>query len=416
MHGVAMTELAVAEAVALANPVPLRQDARIISLIGLAHLISHFFQLIIAPLFPWLKTEFGLSYAALGFVMTVIFVVSAGSQAIAGFVVDRFGAGITLLGGLACLALGTVGFGISASYANLLVSAAVIGLGNGVFHPVNYTLLNARVSVRRLGPAYSVHGVTGSLGWALAPVFLVGIATPFGWRASLFAAAGLPLLLIGLLIFNRAALRATAKDAIDRPAAAMQSSFSFLALPAIWWCFVFFFILAMAIGGIQNFVPTIFAKLFDLSRATAAMSITVFMLASATGMLAGGWLVARQKALERNITLAFGCSILGALLLGLDQVPVSIGWGLIALMGFGSGLSGPSRDMLIRAVAPSGATGRVYGVVYSGLDFGIASGPVLFGKMLDHGHYAGVFYGIAVCWALAMFTAWRVAGMAAREP
>ena len=128
------------------------------------------------------------------------------------------------------------------------------------------------------------------------------------------------------------------------------------------------------------------------------------------------WLVARQKALERNITLAFGCSILGALLLGLDQVPVSIGWGLIALMGFGSGLSGPSRDMLIRAVAPSGATGRVYGVVYSGLDFGIASGPVLFGKMLDHGHYAGVFYGIAVCWVLAMITAWRVAGMAAREP
>ncbi len=399
---------------ALSAPAALREDARIMSLIGLAHLTSHFFQLIIAPLFPWLKTEFGVSYAALGFVMTVIFVVSAGSQAIAGFVVDRFGAGITLFGGLTSLALGTLSFALSTHYGMLLLSAALIGLGNGVFHPVDYSLLNARVSVARLGPAYSVHGVTGSLGWALAPVFLVSIAIPFGWRVSLFAAAGLPLLVIALLALNRDALDLGALPPSAQPLTQAPSLFSFLALPAVWWCFAFFFILAMAAGGIQNFAPTIFAHLYDLSRATAAMSITVFMLASATGMLTGGWLVAHRKQLERNITLAFGCSIVGAVLLGLDVVPVTLGWALIALMGFGSGLSGPSRDMLIRAVTPPGATGRVYGVVYSGLDFGIALGPVLFGKMLDHGHYGPVFFGIAACWGLAMLTAWRVAGLNAR--
>ena len=403
--------MTIGASIAPSTPAPLREDARIISLIGLAHLTSHFFQLIIAPLFPWLKAEFGLSYAALGFVMTVIFVVSASSQAIAGFVVDRFGAGVTLLGGLGCLALGTVSFAFSTHYTMLLVSAVFIGLGNGVFHPVDYSLLNARVSVARLGPAYSVHGVTGSLGWALAPVFLVSIAQPFGWRASLLPAAGLPLLVIGLLAFNRDALEVSPGPSGTRSAAPAASIFSFMTLPAIWWCFAFFFILAIASGGIQNFAPTLFAHLYDLSRTTAAMSITVFMLASAIGMLTGGWLVARRQQLERNIALAFGCSILGAVLLGLELVPVSVGWALIALMGFGSGLSGPSRDMLIRAVTPAGATGRVYGVVYSGLDFGIAVGPVLFGKMLDHGHFSQVFFGIAACWALAMLTAWRVAGL-----
>ncbi len=393
---------------AVDNPVSWRTDARIISLIGLAHLISHFFQLIIAPLFPWLKTEFGLSYAALGFVMTVIFVVSAGSQAIAGFIVDRFGPGITLIGGLISLALGSLSFGLSQNYSMLLISAVFIGMGNGVFHPVDYSLLNTRVSVLRLGPAYSVHGITGSLGWALAPVFLVGLATSFTWRASLFAATFLPIMVIFLLLSQRDLLAAKSQETPEKRLTD-ESLFGFLRLRAVWWCFVFFFIVAMAAGGIQNFLPTLFFQIFSFSRTTAAMGITTFMLASAAGILVGGWLVTHQKQLERNISLALGFSVLGAILLGLTVVSPSVAWGLIALMGFGSGLSSPSRDLLIRASAPPGATGRVYGVVYSGLDFGIAIGPVLFGKMIDKGHFYSVFFGIAACWLLALLTAWRIA-------
>lgn len=398
------------DAAALGGPVPWRTDARVIGVVGLAHLTSHFFQLVIAPLFPWLKAEFGVSYAALGFVMSVIFVVSAGSQAIAGFVVDRFGAGITLLGGLGCLALGTLAFALSTTYPMLLGAAVFIGLGNGVFHPVDYSLINAHVSVPRLGPAYSVHGVTGSLGWALAPVFLVGIAHHVGWRASLFAAACLPLVVIALCVSQRDVWRR------KPPPQAHDTTrgFGFLCLPAVWWCFAFFFIIAVAAGGIQNFAPTVFTHLYAVPATTAALSVTVFMCASAGGMLTGGWLATRDAPLERNISLAFACAAGAALLLGLglDVVPVPAAWALVALMGFGSGLSGPSRDLLIRATAPAGATGRVYGVVYSGLDIGIAAGPVMFGRMLDHGLAAQVLAGIAACWALALLTAWRVAGLA----
>jgi MFS transporter, FSR family, fosmidomycin resistance protein len=395
-------------AIVSAPNTPWQRDAKVMGLIGLGHLISHFFHLIITPLFPWLRTEFDLSFAALGFIMTVLFLVSGVVQAIAGFAVDRFGARVTLFVGLASLVAGAVVFSMSHGYSMLLLGAVLVGCGNGVFHPVDYSVLNHQVSERRLGPAYSVHGVTGSLGWALAPIFLVGFAMHYGWRTAVLLAAVLPISLMVLLMFHRELIVTKAHHGTSVSSA---SALTFLCLPAVWWCFVFFFIIAAGISGVQNFAPTIFAKLYDLTVAGAAMSITVYMLASATGMLAGGWLVTRSQRVEANITLAFVLASLAALVISLDVVTASLALVLIGMMGFGSGLSGPSRDLMIRAATPVGATGRVYGVVYSGLDLGIAAGPVVFGKMLDHGYFGAVFAGIALCLVLAMGTAWRVASL-----
>ncbi|MEO7399286.1 MAG: MFS transporter, partial [Polaromonas sp.] len=159
-----------------AGAVPLRRDAGVIGLVGLAHLISHYSQLLLAPLFPWLKEAFNVSYAELGFLMTIFFVVSCAVQALSGFAVDRLGPRPILFGGLALLATAAFGYSISTSYWMLAGFAALAGVGNGVFHPVDYTLLNRKISAPRLGHAYSVHGITGNLGWALAPAMLVPIA------------------------------------------------------------------------------------------------------------------------------------------------------------------------------------------------------------------------------------------------
>ena len=73
-------------------------------------------------------------------------------------------------------------------------------------------------------------------------------------------------------------------------------------------------------------------------------------------------------------------------------------------------MAGPSRDLMIRAAAPPNATGRVYGVVYSGLDSGLAVGPLLFGALMDGDHPAWVFVFIGVFQALAIVTAVGVGG------
>lgn len=400
------------------KPVPWRDDAAVVGLVATAHMLSHFFQLVLAPLFPWLKVEFGWSYAQLGFILSVLFAVSGIAQAAAGFMVDRCGPRTTLVGGLVCLASGAMLFAISHSYAGFLLGAVFAGLGNSVFHPVDFWFINHRVSVPRLGPAYSAHGLSGSLGWACAPLFLVGLATTFGWRTAVFAAALLPLTMIVLVWLYRDILdvptepvQATARELPD----STQSMFAFLRLPSIWLCFTFFFFIAAALGGVQSFAPTVFTAAYGLDHQTAAMSITVYMLASACGMLAGGWLVSRSRVLERNITIALALSVVAALAVAMQLLPGVYALLLMLVMGFGSGLSGPSRDMLIRSASPPGSTGRVYGVVYSGLDAGIAAGPVVFGKMLDHGFAVEVFYGVALCLFCGVVIAWQVTRTTGRQ-
>ena len=169
----------------LAAPaVPLRHDAPTIGLVSVAHGLSHFCQLIVPPLFPWIAPAFGLSYTELGLLMTVFFVVSCIGQALAGFVVDHYGARRVLYAGMACLALAALGLASSPNYATMMAFMALAGIGNCVFHPVDFSILNGRVSQPRLGHAYAAHGISGNLGWAFAPVFVVGIAQLSSWRGS----------------------------------------------------------------------------------------------------------------------------------------------------------------------------------------------------------------------------------------
>ncbi|MTW11189.1 MFS transporter [Pseudoduganella eburnea] len=382
----------------------LRNDARVIGLVGLAHGVSHFYHLILAALFPWLKTAFSLSYSQLAFLMTVFFVISGIGQALAGFVVDRVGARRVLFSGMAMLGVSALVLSNAQNYAGLIVGALLAGMGNSIFHPADYTILNQRVSRERLAHGFSVHGISGSLGWAAAPLFLTGVASATDWRTALLSAAALPATVLAILWWNREALR---PDPIVPIAASAQpeGSFSFLRLPSVWMCFAFFFLTALALGGIQSFASTGLVKLYGMSLAMATSAFTAYMLAGAVGMMLGGFLGAGRKNHDRTIGAAFAIAAVLALAIGLVAVPA---WGalvLMAMVGFFSGIAGPSRDLMIRAAAPKNATGRVYGVVYSGLDSGLAVGPLLFGLMMDAGKPQMVFAAIAFFLMLAIATA-----------
>src|SRR5258706_10128688 len=108
--------------------------------------------------------------------MSIFFLVSGIGQALAGFVVDRHGALPVLFFGVATLSLSAVVLSLAGSYDVLIASAALAGLGNSIFHPADFTLLNRRVSTKRLGHAFSTHGLSGNLGWAAAPLFMAAIS------------------------------------------------------------------------------------------------------------------------------------------------------------------------------------------------------------------------------------------------
>ena len=403
-----------------AIPVSFRQDAKVIGLVGLAHGVSHFFQLILAPLFPWLKVAFSLSYAELGLLMTGFFFVSGFGQAFAGFLVDRIGALTVLCAGMACLAVSAVLLSSAHSYPVLLASSMLAGLGNCVFHPSDYTLLNKRVSVARLGHAFSVHGISGNLGWAAAPVFLTVIAGSFGWRTALLAAALLPLTVLILFAFSRDTLgekNAVAVKSATSTAAATEkdSTVNFMRSPAVWMCFAFFCITAMSVGGVQSFSTASLQSLYGMSLVWATAGYTAYMLASACGMLWGGFLAAKSTRPDRTIACAFVSSGVLALIVATGVLSPVMAIVLMAGIGFGAGVAGPSRDLLVRIAAPKNATGRVYGVVYSGLDLGLVGSPLFFGMLMDHNHPAWVFVGIGVFQMLAIVTAVKATSRSAQR-
>ena len=386
------------------SSVPLRQDARTIGLIGLAHGTSHFFHMLLPPLFPLFIREFGLSYSDLGLLVTTFFVVSGTGQALAGFVVDRVGARPVLFGALGCFVLAAFAAATAAGYPGLVLAALLAGLGNSPFHPVDFTILNKRVSQPRLGHAFSVHGISGNLGWAAAPVFLTALTALTGsWRYAAAGAGAWAALVMVTLWLQRDAiddrLGAWAHEATgtaQRAAASSEHPMAFLKLPSVWLCFSFFFWSTCALSAIQSFSSPALQQLYGLPLGITSFVVTGFMLCGAVGMLVGGFLAAKAQRLERLI----GVCLMGAAVLlslaGAGVLPGIAAAGVAALAGFGTGLAGPSRDMLIKRAAPPGATGRVYGTVYSGLDLGFALAAPVFGLLLDHGSPNWVFHGAAL--------------------
>lgn len=398
----------------------LRADATVMGLVGLAHGFSHFNQLLLPPLFPFLKAEFGASYTELGVLLTIFFVTSCAVQAISGFAVDRWSPRPVLFAGLGLLSIAAFGFATAPSYWALAGWAVVAGIGNGVFHPVDYTLLNRKIGERRLGHAFSVHGITGSLGWGAAPAVLVPLALAFGWRTALVAAGAVGVAIVAVLWWQRRHLalemQAVAKtlNAQARAAAVAdargEGAFAFLAIPAVWVCFLFFFLYACVISGVQAFAPESARLLHGIPTALAALCLTVYMVAAACGMVVGGFLAADPARAERIVAVGFVAAAAVALVVALVPVPAPAVFvpGLFGLMGLVTGTAGPSRDLIVKRAAPPNATGRVYGVVYSGLDIGQALAPLVFGALLDANHPSGVWLAIAAVQTLLVASAFNV--------
>lgn len=384
-----------------------KKDVEIISLIGLAHSISHFFHLIIAPLFPWIKVEFGLTYAELGLLMTTFYVVSSVVQSTSGLLVDRYGARPMLFIGIFFLMISAFILGFAQTYTMLVIGVSIAGLGNGVFHPVDYTMINHLVKEKNLAHAYSVHGVTGYLGWAAAPIFLLSLTALFdSWRVAEFGAGILAGIVLLILLYRRKQLEDHKVDNHYEEKEAPIATLAIFKLPSMWMSWLFFYLTSFGFAGIQSFSSSALVDIYQIPISLTASSYTLFMICSALGLIAGGFVATKISDPDRVITTAFLISGVMAIVTGLGIFP---GWTvpvLFALMGFGGGMAGPARDLMVRAGTPKGASGRVFGLVYSGIDFGAASGPVLFGLFMDWKSPEIIFYSIALLQLIAVLVAY----------
>jgi FSR family fosmidomycin resistance protein-like MFS transporter len=381
----------------------LRQDVKVIGLVALAHGLSHFYQIATAVLFPLIKDELGVSYAALGATVGLYYIVSGVCQTLAGFAVDRFGARRVLFAGLALAVAGALLAGLARNYAMLVLAAVVGGLGNSVFHPVDFSILNARVDRRRLGYAFSWHGIAGYLGYAVAPAYGIAMAGAFGWRGALLGAAAIGAVVVVLLAANRESLQAAPVRAREG-APALQA---LLQLPVLM-VFGYFVMLGVAFIAIQTFGIATMMSLYGADAALASAALTAYLLGGATGIFCGGFVAVR--ATRHDLVAVAGMATSASLFFVLASawLPAAVLPLVLGVAGFSGGITNPSRDLIVRGATPAGATGKVYGFVYSGLDVGSMVTPVLFGWLLDRGEPSAVFYAVVVVLVLSILTVLRL--------
>ena len=374
------------------------RDVKILGLVSAGHFLSHFYAICLPPLFLFIRDDLGTSFAALGLLMSVRSFTSGAMQVPAGMLVDRVGARPVLIGGMILMAGATALSAVAPSYWALMGLSVMMSLGNSVFHPTDYAILNASVSRRRVGRAFSVHTFAGQLGTATAPAVVVALAHFSNWRTAQ-AIIGLAsfVVLAGMAMqwnhMHDDAIPARREKTADAPAeSGGRSVWSILLSRPMLIMSVFFTVTALQNGGMQSFFVAGLTSLHGTSAAAAGTALSGYLLAAAIGTLLGG--VLADFSSRHDLTSAAAFAVSAAILLFIvlappgDIVLISV----MTLSGLMQGAIRPARDMMVRAAVPENAIGKAFGLVSSGTSIGGAVAPVMFGWLIDIGRPDLVFY------------------------
>ncbi len=378
------------------------RNSKVLGLIGSGHMMSHLFHYTLPPLFPFIRAEYALSFTQLGLLMTVFAGMAAAAQMPVGVLVDRIGARAILIVGLALegSALGAMAF--SDSYSMLLVLASLAGIGHSVFHPADYAIMLSTIEESRMGRAFSIHGISGRVGGAIAPAAMIFLAALWGWKGAILAIAGVGLL-VTLAIASQAHLlrdhTGAAKKVGDNgetPApASVRRDLRLLASGPVLTMFFFFLITTMATNGTQTFLIVALGEIHNTPIESAAAALTGFLVAGACGGLIGGWIADRTTRHNMIATIAFSLVAVGMILVGEINLPVAMLTFVMVITGTLHGMVQPARDMMVKAITPPGAAGRLFAFMSMGRLLGATFAPIIIGLLMDNGGTDYLFWMLA---------------------
>ncbi len=369
---------------------------RLVGVVSAAHFVSHYYILLLAPLLPFVRAEYGVSYTEIGLALAAFNIVSAALQTPAGFLVDWFGARVLLVVGLAVGASAFVIAGLVDSFWVLVAMFALAGVGNTVYHPADYALLSHHVPPDRIGHAFSIHTFAGMLGSAVAPASLLMMQNIWGWRGAFIGA--------GMLGFSVAAILLAVRDnapvaipvtpqraAADKAAGGWQ----LLLSPQILLNLFFFMLLALMSGGVYNYSAVALGALYGTPLATANVALSGHLLLAAIGVLVGGVVATRTSRHALVAALGLAAIALVTLLIANVDLGSLLIIAAMTVSGFFFGVIMPSRDMIVREITPPGSFGKVFGFVTTGFNIGGIVSPLIFGAIMDHGDPRLVFLLVA---------------------
>jgi MFS family permease len=409
----------------------LNRDSKIIGLVCFPHMMSHFYYMVLPPMFSVLKAAFAMNSLEFGTVLTAFALTAGIGQTPVGFLVDRVGGRPVLVAGLVVEAVAIGAIGLADSYWQLVALGAVAGIGHTVFHPADFAILTSVVNNDRMGRAFGFHSFTGVLGFAAAPIFMTGIYTLWSWQAAFLAAGAIGLLAALLVWANGALLDEAAGEAggdgaspavgdphspHSPPSTAGGQGIRLLFTAPIMVCFVYYVLHQMGIGGLRGFLEGALSELYGTPQVIAAAALTGIMSGAAGGILVGGYLADRTgpQIWVAVLTLVPAGLLIAAI--GMFDLPAIALIAVITMAGFLMGVLVPSRDMLLRSVTPAGSMGKVMGFASTGANFGGAMIPIVLGWVMDNADPRWIFWITAAFVAGAMLTFITVRGRFGQVP
>lgn len=369
-----------------------RRETALLGQVAAAHFVSHFHIMTLPALIPLLPGHLGVSFIDLGLALTAFNLVSLVVQTPLGFLTDRFGARRMLIAGLIVGGTSFAALALTHSYLFLILAMMGAGLANGVYHPADYALLSAGIRGEKMGRAFSIHTFAGFIGGAVAPAILLAAAALGGVPAA-FAFSAVLAFLVAALLFATPVAEAEAPRSGSGPKVSSLPTTDLRGLltPAVLSLMALYVLLSLCTGGIQNFSVAALTTGFGVPLSYASAGLTGFLLGSAVGVLAGGILADRTR--RHGFVAAFALLLSAAMvsLIVLVDLPHAALVAVLSAAGFLAGIIAPSRDMLVRAAAPRGAEGRVFGIVSTGFNIAGLFGPMMYAWLLDRGMARGIF-------------------------
>lgn len=397
-----------------------REEAAVIALVSGAHGFSHYYIFGLPTILAFMVKDPSLAHLELNFVKAGLvvsaFSLSSGAfQFLVGVLADRIGAKPVLFGGLTLLAGSFALLGFADTFPLMLLLAFTAGMGNSVFHPVDYAIIGANISTPRLARAFSIHTFSGYLGFAVGPFVSGVLAGSFGWQTA-FVAAGLAGLTMTALLWSQRRRMAGEKPAAQPQGAAQTMGLGIVLAPPILMMFLFYMLSGGLSIGLNSAVASSLHKLWSFDLAAAAWAVSAFMAGGAAGTLVGGGVAMRLKRLDLVAFGGYGVAALMLCLIASVRLPYAAVLLAFAFAGFAFAIITPSRDLMVRSLTPPGHSGKVFGFVSSGFEGGGILFAPAFGWLIDHNAPAWVFYAAAVIMALAFCAALLATRLARRRP
>ena len=392
----------------------LSRTTRVNLLIGNGHFLSHFYVLCLPPMFLVWQQAFHVSFAELGLIVAAMSATTALLQTPVGFLVDRHGARLFLIGGALLMSLSIAAMGLAANFWQILLLATLSGIGNSVIHPADYAIISGSVDKDRMGRAFALHTFSGNLGFSSAPPVIAVLTLAIGWRASLILVGLLGVPVVISILLQSGIL----KDQVRHEAThAKLSGRELLTSRTMLLFFAFFMLGSMAGAGVQSWLVTVLHTVKSLSLQAASTALTGYMAGSTCGVLVGGWFADAYKrhvlVFAIMLTIASAALVLAVNWLSLPELAVI---GVMFASGLALGASRTPRDVMLKDAAPPGQIGKVFGFVSAGLPLGSAITPVPCGFLIDRGHPELVLVLVAVLLLLSVLCCGTARGSAQRHP